>query len=90
MNIARRAAQLEVAEVTDVPRAALEARLDDGTAMAALYEDHLEREALKLQGSPTYVFDGGRAQLYGNFDAAILDATIAALEPGLEVGGSEC
>lgn len=90
VNVARRAAQLEVAEAVGLPRASLEARLDDGTAMAALLEDHMAREALKLQGSPTYVFDGGRAILYGNFDPAILDATIEALERGLHLGGTEC
>lgn len=90
VNVARRAYQMEAAEAEGIPVVDLEARLDDGSALAALYEDYLEKETLKLQGSPTYVFDGGRAQLYGNFDHAILDATLASLERGLEVGGTEC
>lgn len=89
-NTARRSEQLAIAEALDVPRAALEALLDDGTGLSRLWEDHAERERLRLQGSPTYVFDGGRAQLYGNFNYAILEATINELARGLEVGGSVC
>jgi len=89
-NIARRTVQMALAEALGIDRAALERRLDDGSALAALYEDHLQRESLRLQGSPTFVFDGGRAQLYGNFDHAILDATVESLEKGLDVGGSDC
>lgn len=89
-NIARRDVQLQLAEALGIDRGPLTRRLDDGTAVAALWEDHLERESLRLQGSPTFVFDGGRAQLYGNFDHAILDATVASLEKGLDVGGSDC
>jgi predicted DsbA family dithiol-disulfide isomerase len=89
-NTARRSAQLELAEAMELPVAALEAMLNDGRAMALLWEDHLERESLKLRGSPTYVFDGGRSQLYGNFNYAILDATLCGLSRGLEAGGSIC
>ena len=89
-NIARRSVQLELASEHGVDVHRLVARLDDGSALAALYEDHLERESLRLQGSPSFVFDGGRAQLYGNFDHAILDATVQSLERGLDVGGTDC
>lgn len=89
-NIARRDVQLQLAEELELDRTAFVRRLDDGSALASLYEDHLERESLRLQGSPTFVFDGGRAQLYGNFDHAILDATVESLEKGLDVGGSNC
>ena len=41
-----------------------------------------------MTGSPN-AFDGGRSQLYGNFDPAILDATILSLERGLDTGGEE-
>jgi predicted DsbA family dithiol-disulfide isomerase len=88
VNTARRVHQLALAEALEIPRGPLEAALDDGTALALLWEDQAERERLRLQGSPTYVFDGGRALLYGNFDYAILDATIRELERGLDTGGS--
>ncbi|MFO0734598.1 MAG: DsbA family protein [Labilithrix sp.] len=89
-NIALRAVQLEVAEELALPRAPIERRLDDGTALAAVYEDHAERERLHIQGSPTYVFDGGRAMLYGNFDYAILRSTVEELVRGARPGGSAC
>jgi predicted DsbA family dithiol-disulfide isomerase len=89
-NVARRSVQLELAEASDVPRAELEARLDDGTGMSRLWEDHARRESLGLRGSPTFVFDGGRAMLYGNFSEAVLNATVEELVKGLVAGGSEC
>ena len=89
-NPALRSVQLEVAEALGVPRAAVEARLDDGSALAAVWEDHAERERLKLQGSPTFVFDGGRAMLYGNFPSGLLHGTVDQLLQGLYPGGSVC
>lgn len=89
-NVSRRDVQLEIAEELDVPRAVLEQRLDDGSALCALWEDHALREATGLRGSPTFVFDGGRAMLYGNFSEAILTATVEELVKGLDVGGSDC
>jgi predicted DsbA family dithiol-disulfide isomerase len=90
VNIARRPEQLLVAEQQGLPVAELERRLDDGTAMAALFEDHQAREAQMITGSPTYVFDGGRAKLYGNFDANVLHATVQQLLCGMDAGGSDC
>lgn len=89
-NIAHRSVQLEVAEELGLPREALERRLDDGSALAAVCEDHAEKERLRLQGSPTYVFDGGRAMLYGNFDYGILRSTVEELVRGAGPGGSAC
>jgi predicted DsbA family dithiol-disulfide isomerase len=89
-NIALRAVQLEVAEEMGLPRAAIESRLDDGSALAAVWEDQAEKERLHIQGSPTYVFDGGRAMLYGNFDFGILHSTIEELLRGVEPGCSTC
>ncbi|HSO40743.1 MAG TPA: DsbA family protein [Labilithrix sp.] len=89
-NIALRTVQLEVAEVLGLPRGPIERRLDDGSALAAVCEDHAEKERLRLQGSPTYVFDGGRAMLYGNFDYGILRSTVEELVRGAGPGGSAC
>jgi predicted DsbA family dithiol-disulfide isomerase len=89
-NIALRSVQLEVAEELGLPRAPIEARLDDGSALAAVCEDHAEKERIRIQGSPTYVFDGGRAMLYGNFDYAILRSTVEELVRGARPGGSGC
>jgi predicted DsbA family dithiol-disulfide isomerase len=89
-NVARRQVQLELAEERGVPRAELEQRLDDGTALAALWEDYLEKERLHVQGSPTYVFDGGHAMLYGNFPFGILHATVEELVRSTGPRGSKC
>lgn len=89
-NIALRRVQLEVAEELALPRAPIEQRLDDGSALAAVWEDHTEKERLRIQGSPTYVFDGGRAMLYGNFDYGILRSTVEELVRGAGPGGSAC
>lgn len=89
-NVCARGVQLALAEAGGVPRAAVERRLDDGSALAALWEDFNDKEQLKLQGSPTWVFDGGRAQLYGNFGYGVLRATVEELVRGVEAGGSGC
>lgn len=89
-NIGRREVQLETAEELRIPRAALEARLDDSRALASLWEDYQRKEKLRIQGSPTYVFDGGRAMLYGNFSFGVLHATVEELAKGLDAGGSAC
>lgn len=89
-NIALRSVQLEIAEELGLPRAPIERSLDDGSALAAVCEDHAEKERLRLQGSPTYVFDGGRAMLYGNFGYGILRTTVEELLRGAEHGGSAC
>lgn len=90
LNIARRDVQLQVAERLEIPRASVERRLDDGSALAALWEDERRKQELKIQGSPTYVFDGGRAMLYGNFSFGILHATVEELVGGLSPGASRC
>ncbi len=89
-NIARRQEQLAVAESIGVDVTALEGKLEDGTCLAALFEDDAAGKALGVRGSPTYVFDGGRAMLYGNFPFAILHATAETLLSGVGVEGSAC
>jgi predicted DsbA family dithiol-disulfide isomerase len=89
-NTARRSEQLLVAEELGYPRGLLEAALDDGRALAALWEDQHDRERDFVSGSPTWVFDGGRARLYGNFPQAVLDGTIRALIGGDFDGCSSC
>jgi len=89
-NIAKRSEQLAVAERLEISRAALERRLDDGTALALLWEDDHRRHEDRIQGSPTFVFDGGRAQLYGNFNERVLKSTIEELLGDITGGASAC
>ncbi|MFO0694641.1 MAG: DsbA family protein [Polyangiales bacterium] len=89
-NVARRDVAIDVARSAGLPVSSFERILDDGSALAALFEDDEARKASNVRGSPTYVFDGGRAILYGNFPAAILNATVEELLRGLGVGASSC
>jgi predicted DsbA family dithiol-disulfide isomerase len=89
-NVARRSVQLELCEAQDLSRAAVERRLDDGSALAQVWEDQNEKDRLRLQGSPTYVFDSGRAMLYGNVAYGVLHATVDELLRGLRPEGSAC
>lgn len=89
-NICRRDEQLAVAERVGVDADGLQRRLDDGSALAAVCEDDNERDELGVRGSPTYVFEGGRAVLYGNFPFSVLHAVVEELLEGLEMGGSAC
>lgn len=90
LNIARRSVQLELCEAHDLPRVEVERRLDDGSALARVWEDQAEKDRLRLQGSPTYVFDAGRAMLYGNVAYGVLHATLDELLRGLRPEGSAC
>lgn len=89
-NVARRSVQLDLTERIGLPAGAFAAHIDDGTATAALFEDFQDKETAGILGSPTWVFDGGRAHLYGNFDEKILHHTVDTLVNGLDVGGSPC
>ena len=89
-NITERGVQLEVAEELGLARELIERRLDDGTAIALLWEDAEAREQKRIQGSPTYVFDGGRAMLFGNFDEGVLRATVQAMLDNQAEGCSSC
>ncbi len=90
LDVSKRGPMVSVVEDLGLPVDRLLALLDDGSAWAALAEDQREREALKLKGSPTFVFDGGRVSFYGNFDEDALRATVTALVAGLDPGGSAC
>lgn len=89
-NVARREVQAEIATELGLPWAAIAVPLDDGEALARVWESHEERQRLGIQGSPTWVFDGGRAVLYGNVHEGVLQATVEQLLVGAEAGGSAC
>lgn len=89
-NIARRDVQRACAEEMGLPWDAVAAGLDDGSALAGVWSSHEERQKLGIQGSPTWVFDGGRAVLYGNVHEGVLLATVAELLGGAEAGCSSC
>lgn len=89
-NIALRDEQLRVAEQIGVQASALEKLLDNGRALAALCGDHQMKDKLRIQGSPSYVFDGGRAILYGNVSEGVVMATVEEFLGGHKPGASRC
>jgi predicted DsbA family dithiol-disulfide isomerase len=76
---AHRSVQLEVAEELTLPRASIEAALDDGRAFAALFDDVEAQASQKIEGSPTLVFNEGRQKLYGNVGYRVIQASIEEL-----------
>ncbi len=89
-NIALREVQLELVTALGIETDPFVGLLNDGTALALLCEDNQLRHASSIQGSPTYVFDGGRARLYGNFNERVLKSTVDALLTDLVGGASAC
>ncbi len=71
--------QLALAQELGLPRNSLLRLLHDGSAMAALCRDLKLRDELKVEGSPTWIFNEGRQKLYGNVGYKILEANIREL-----------
>jgi predicted DsbA family dithiol-disulfide isomerase len=78
-DVARTDVQLPLAEEVGFPAAALRARLEDGTALAALAADHEVAAKMGVTGSPTFVLNEGRQKLYGNVGYRILEANVKEL-----------
>jgi len=83
-DIGRMPVVLEVASEMGLPVDVLRARLDDGTAWAALHADHEAVKEEGVRGSPTFVLNERRQILYGNVGYRILEANVLELlrEPG--------
>ena len=82
--------QLQRAEGLGLDVAQLERQLDTGLGLAWMAEDEEVRQRSHLQGSPSWVFDGGRAVLYGRVNQDVLRHTVLDLLAGLRPGGSRC
>lgn len=70
---------LRILSEEGVPTAPVERSLRDGTALAELGRDLLTSDAMKVEGSPTYVLDGGREKLFGNVGYRIIEANVTEL-----------
>lgn len=53
--------------------------IGDGSAMASLMSDYQKAKRQNINGSPSFVLDGGRQTLYGNLGYRVLLANIEAL-----------
>jgi len=78
-DIGRLGVLRDVARDCGVDPAAAEDRLADGRAYAALAADERDREAWRIEGSPTFVLNEGRQKLYGNLGYRVLEANIREL-----------
>lgn len=54
----------------------LKSSLNDGSAMAALMQDYQQAHELNIKGSPTFIMNSGRQELFGNVGYRILSANI--------------
>jgi predicted DsbA family dithiol-disulfide isomerase len=68
-----------VLDAVGAPVDAVEQAIACGGAHAALEADQREKVALGVQGSPTFVLDGGRQKLYGNVGYRVIEANIKEL-----------
>jgi predicted DsbA family dithiol-disulfide isomerase len=78
-DIAQWQVQCEIAKAFDVDIAALERRIHDGSAHAALATDYQDAEKMKIEGSPSFVMNAGRQKLYGNVGFHLIEANIREL-----------
>tara|TARA_R110002124_G_scaffold105934_2_gene257177 strand:+ start:4280 stop:4987 length:708 start_codon:yes stop_codon:yes gene_type:complete len=84
-DISQRRVQHAIAEQIGIPIAPVEAEINNGAAFALLAADNLQRDQLKIEGSPTFVLNQGRQKLYGNLGYRVIEANIRELlrEPGI-------
>lgn len=67
---------MDIAKTIKLPIAEIQAVLDDGTALAALFRDIELRDEFRVEGSPTYILNEGRQKLYGNVGYRIIEANL--------------
>jgi predicted DsbA family dithiol-disulfide isomerase len=79
LDVGRLDRQMEVAEAMGFPGDAIRERLEDGSALAALADDHELADRLQVTGSPTFVLNEGRQKLYGNVGYRVIEANIQEL-----------
>ncbi len=65
---------LALKEGFDIER--IKQKMNDGSAMAALMHDYQMAKELNIKGSPTWIMNNGRQQLFGNVGYRILSANI--------------
>lgn len=73
-----------------VSREVLDPYVQDGAGMALLSHDFQQKDALRIEGSPTYVMDGGRQKLFGNVGYRVIEANVVELLEAQSGGASWC
>ncbi|MGF1468013.1 MAG: DsbA family protein [Sandaracinaceae bacterium] len=90
-DVGHRDVLFSLLEDEGVPRDAVERRLADGSAMAELSRDLMQKDKHAIAGSPTYLLDGGREKLFGNVGYRVIEANVSELlDAGSRRGASWC
>lgn len=78
-DISRLDVQLAIADELGLSPDALRARLDDGSAWAAVLRDYEDAAADHVRGSPTLLLNDRRQTLYGNVGYKVIEANVLEL-----------
>jgi predicted DsbA family dithiol-disulfide isomerase len=78
-DIAAQDVQRAVARERGADPAPVDELIESGLAFAALAADYQAAEALRIQGSPSFVLNEGRQTLYGNVGFRIIEANVQEL-----------
>ncbi len=89
-DIAAWAVQRAEAEALGIETDLVRHRMDDGRAMAGLFRDIALRDKFQVRGSPTYVLNEGRQQLYGNVGYKVIEANVEEILHRPDHGATWC
>lgn len=78
-DIARWDVQCEVASAVGVDIVAIEQIIYNGSAFASLTADYQDADALRIEGSPSFVLNESRQKLYGNIGFRLIESNIQEL-----------
>ncbi len=70
---------LDVVAQAGLPVDDIQTVVDRGVAYADLESDIREQQALRVQGSPSFILNDGRQKLYGNVGYGVIEANIKEL-----------
>lgn len=78
-DVSRLDVLLSVVQELGLSPSAVRARLEDGSAWAALLRDYEDAAAENVRGSPTFLLNDRRQMLYGNVGYKIIEANVQEL-----------
>lgn len=79
LNISKQSVLNELAERMALPIDAINEKLANGEAHAAIAQDNVLQQKHQVTGSPTLVFNEGRQTIYGNVGYRVIEANIREL-----------
>jgi len=82
LDVAHWDVQRDIAAAIGVDFDQVLARIKTGEAIARLATDYDMAQALKVEGSPTYVLNEGRQKLFGNVSLGVIEANVNELLSG--------